>query len=60
MTAREALDRLERADLPPCPAPPPIEETRHRLIEAEAPGVRVHAINSAGLVHAGGRRPHRR
>ena len=50
MPAREALAHLERADLPPCPAPPPIEETRHRLTEAEAPGVRVHAIDSAGLV----------
>ena len=50
MSAHEALERLERADLPPCPAPPPIEETRHRLSEAEAPGVRVHAIDSAGLV----------
>jgi len=50
MSAREALERLERADLPPCPAPPPIEETRHRLCDAEAGGVRVHAIDSAGLV----------
>ncbi|TMJ02923.1 MAG: hypothetical protein E6G97_11280 [Alphaproteobacteria bacterium] len=50
MTASEALDRLERADAPPCPPPPPIEETRHRLSEAEAGGVRVHAIDSAGLV----------
>jgi len=50
MGAREALDLLDKADLPPCPAPPPIEETRHRLSEAEARGVRVHAIDSAGLV----------
>src|SRR3954470_24874613 len=50
MKASEALDRLERADAPPCPPPPPIEETRHRLSEAEAGGVRVHAIDSAGLV----------
>jgi hypothetical protein len=50
MSAREALERLERADLPPCPAPPPIEETRHRLSDTEAGGVRVHAIDSAGLV----------
>jgi hypothetical protein len=50
MSAREALERLDRADLPPCPAPPPVEETRHRLSEAEARGVRVHAIDSAGLV----------
>jgi hypothetical protein len=50
MSAREALDILDRTELPPCPAPPPIEETRHRLNEAEAGGVRVHAIDSAGLV----------
>ena len=50
MTARDALERLERADLPPCPVPPASEERRFRLAEAEAPGVRVHAIDSAGLV----------
>jgi hypothetical protein len=50
MKASEALERLDRADGPPCPAPSPIEETRHRLNEAEAGGVRVHAIDSAGLV----------
>jgi hypothetical protein len=50
MSAREALGRLERADLPPCPTPPASEERRFRLAEAEAPGVRVHAIDSAGLV----------
>jgi hypothetical protein len=50
MKASDALGRLERTDAPPCPAPPPIEETRHRLSEAEAGGVRVHAIDSAGLV----------
>jgi hypothetical protein len=50
MRASEALDGLDRAELPPCPAPPPIKETRHRLSEAEASGVRVHAIDSAGLV----------
>jgi len=48
--AREALDRLDRADLPPCPAPPKSEERRFRLADAEADGVRVHAIDSAGLV----------
>jgi hypothetical protein len=50
MNARDALDRLEQADLPPCPAPPASEERRFRLAEAEAGGVRVHAIDSAGLV----------
>src|SRR5947209_6642003 len=52
MTASEALHRLERADAPPCPAPPPITETRHRLSEAETGGAHVHAIDSAGLVLA--------
>jgi hypothetical protein len=50
MSARDALERLDRADLPPCPVPPAMDETRHRLGEAEAGGVRVHAIDSAGLV----------
>jgi hypothetical protein len=50
MSAREALERLDRAGLPPCPAPPKSEERRFRLIDAEAGGVRVHAIDSAGLV----------
>src|SRR4051794_17581551 len=52
MTASEALNRLERADAPPCPLPPPVKETRRRLSEAEASGMRVHAIDSAGLVLA--------
>jgi hypothetical protein len=50
MKVSEALGRLDRADGPPCSAPSPIEETRYRLNEAEAGGVRVHAIDSAGLV----------
>jgi hypothetical protein len=50
MSAREALERLERADFPPCRTPPTSEERRFRLSEAEAGGVRVHAIDSAGLV----------
>ncbi len=50
MSATDALARLERADLPPCPVPPESEERRFRLTEAQAPGVRVHAIDSAGLV----------
>ena len=35
MSAREALERLERAELPPCPAPPKSEERRFRLAEAK-------------------------
>ena len=50
MVASDALHLLDKADLPPCPTPPSIEETRHRLGAAEAGGVRVHAIDSAGLV----------
>ena len=50
MSAGEALDRLDREKLPPCPAPPKSEERRFRLAGAEANGVRVHAIDSAGLV----------
>jgi len=50
LSAREALERLDHADLPPCPAPPASEERRFRLIEAEGDSVRVHAIDSAGLV----------
>ena len=52
MRANEALARLDGADLPPCPVPPASEERRFRLAEAELPGVRVHAIDSAGLVLA--------
>ena len=51
MSAREALERLDRADLPPCPTPPASEERRFRLSEPDAP-VRLHAIDSAGLVLA--------
>jgi len=50
MSAREALERLDREILQPCPAPPRSEERRFRLPEAEAGGIRVHAIDSAGLV----------
>ena len=50
MTAAAALELLERVDLPACPTPPTSEERRFRLSDAEAPGVRVHAIDSAGLV----------
>ncbi|MEJ0076169.1 MAG: hypothetical protein WDO17_12095 [Alphaproteobacteria bacterium] len=50
MGAREALELLDREKLPPCPAPPKSEERRFRLNDAEAGDVRVHAIDSAGLV----------
>jgi len=50
MSALEALDRLDRETLPPCPAAPKSEERRFRLGDAESGGVRVHAIDSAGLV----------
>ncbi len=50
MSARDALERMDKANLPPCPEPPKSEERRFRLNEAETGGVRVHAINSAGLV----------
>ena len=46
----DALARLEAADLPPSPAPPPQHEARHRLTEAEAPGVQVFALDSNALV----------
>ena len=50
MSARDALERMDKANLPPCPEPPKSEERRFRLNEAETGGVRVHAIDSAGLV----------
>jgi len=50
MSAREALAKFEQADVPPCPTPPTSEERRFQLNEAESGGVRVHAIDSAGLV----------
>lgn len=50
MAAREALDRLAAAHLSPCPPPQPQQEARYRLAEAEAPSVRVCALDSASLV----------
>jgi hypothetical protein len=50
MSAKVALDLLAASDLPPSPAPAPLTETRHRIAEAEAPGVNVYAIDSASLV----------
>lgn len=50
MHASVALDLLAASGLPPSPAPKPQAETRHRLVEAEAPGVAVLAVDSASLV----------
>jgi hypothetical protein len=52
MHASVALDLLAASDLPPAPAPPSQHETRHRLGDAEAPGVTVVAVDSASLVQA--------
>jgi len=52
MTARVALDLMAAGDLPPSSAPPPLAETRHRIGQAEAPGVAVWALDSASLVTA--------
>jgi hypothetical protein len=53
MHASVALDLLAASELPPSPAPPPQEETRRRVADAEAPGVAVLAIDSAALVEPG-------
>lgn len=50
MVAADALARLEQADLPPSPTPPAMNEARHEIVEASAPGVRVLALNSNALV----------
>src|SRR2546423_1196556 len=50
LTTSARADPVHNPHAPPCPAPPATAETRHRLDEAEAGGVRVHAIDSAGLV----------
>jgi hypothetical protein len=48
MTAREALERLERAELPPSPVPPAMHETRHEISDTD--GVRVFTLDSNALV----------
>ncbi len=48
MTARDALIRLEHADLPPSPTPPAMEEVRHAVSETN--GVRVFTLDSNALV----------
>jgi hypothetical protein len=50
MSAKVALDVMAASDLPPSPSPPALAETRHRIAEAEAPGVAVAALDSASLV----------
>jgi len=52
MSASDALARLPAEYRAIDPVPPASEERRFRLVEAEAEGVRVHAIDSAGLVLA--------
>jgi hypothetical protein len=52
MTAAEAMEILSTASLTPASAPPPQREARQRLSEAEAPGVQVHAMDSAALITA--------
>jgi hypothetical protein len=52
MSARVALDLLAASNLAPSPPPPPQAEARHRIGQAEVPGVAVHAIDSASLVTA--------
>jgi hypothetical protein len=48
MTAREALERLERADKPPAPLPPAMHEARHEISATN--GVRVFTLDSNALV----------
>jgi len=50
LPARDALSRLESADLPPSPIPSAMHETRHELAAAGKPGVRVFALDSNALV----------
>ncbi|HZP79835.1 MAG TPA: hypothetical protein VFB45_27115 [Pseudolabrys sp.] len=50
MTARETLERLERADLPGSPTPPPMHEARHEIGTSAASRVRIHALDSNALV----------
>ena len=48
MTANDALARLDRADAPPSPAPPTMQETRREISDTN--GVRVFALDSNALV----------
>jgi hypothetical protein len=48
MNATAALERLERADMPPSPTPPAMEEVRHEVSETN--GVRVFTLDSNALV----------
>jgi hypothetical protein len=52
MAVRQALDILAAADVPPAPQPPPLQEARHTIEEATAPGVAVWALDSNSLVRA--------
>jgi hypothetical protein len=52
MNAKTALDLLAASNLAPSPAPPPLAETRHRIADAELPGISVYALDSASLVTA--------
>lgn len=48
MKVSEALDRLERAEAPPSPTPPAMQETRHEVSDTK--GVRVFTLDSNALV----------
>jgi hypothetical protein len=48
MSARAALERLERADAPPSPTPPAMQETRRDISDTNA--VRVFTLDSNALV----------
>jgi hypothetical protein len=50
MTAREAVDRLSRADVPPPRAPKPLQETRQTIEDPEIGNTPVFALDSASLV----------
>lgn len=52
MKARDALDLLARASLPPAPTPPSEAEHRREIDGAERGGVKVLVLDSAGLVVA--------
>jgi hypothetical protein len=50
MSAKVALDILARSELPPSPAPAPLDEARHRIDDLALSGIAVHALDSAALV----------